>query len=74
MIGRTGEWRKGHFKRDPERRLDAYAAAAGRAGGGAYTARRHPPAPGSDPISVPPRQIQASNLGSLRARPVGLDF
>ena len=33
MIGRTGEWRKQHFKRDPERRLDAYAAAAGSAGG-----------------------------------------
>ena len=33
MIGRTGEWRKRHFKRDPEHRLDAYAAAGGRAGG-----------------------------------------
>ena len=28
MIGRKGVWRKRHFRRDPERRLDAYAAAA----------------------------------------------
>ena len=42
MIGRTGEWRKQHFKRDPERRLDAYAAAAGSAGGRKKIPRRVP--------------------------------
>ena len=56
MIGRKGEWRKWHFKRDPERRLDAYASAADPCRG-AYDTRWHPPAPGRDPISVPPRHI-----------------
>ena len=37
MIGRTGEWPKRHFKRDPERRLNAYAAAADPCRGGGRT-------------------------------------
>ena len=55
-IERKGDRRKRHFRRDPERRLDAFAAAA-EPWRGAYAARRPPLAPASDPISVPPRQI-----------------
>ena len=56
MIERKGDRRKRHFRRDPERRLDAYTAAA-EPWRGAHAARRPPLAPASDPISVPPRQI-----------------
>ena len=50
MIGRKGVWRKRHFRRDPERRLDAYAAAAEPCGIRCQTA--------------PARACQRSNFGA----------
>ena len=59
MIGRKGERRNGVEDQDsgaPRRSVDACAAAAEPCRA-AYAALRHPPAPGSDPMLVPPHHI-----------------